>query len=319
MALKGKQVEFTDFSKRIGIAEFKLVAISPDLEGIKKLYPNNTQEKEPNYIISKSDDKGDYEMVNIALYLQNVETQAIDKTNIMVFSRDRVSKDGKKQYINSVGNTLWAFSEDNIKEMLEDVNTKDGYKTYIANFVKRPYRVSLQGEDLVYEFIQKLTKIDTRDPEAEILYNNKKWFKNDFSELKKDLLSTTYKDNTIVGNYDIVSKRVDAHPDEQGNIISESWKFYQGIYNRFLRGSYMSSFTNPKSTYPKEVKTWMDMISDPQNGDKNFFAVKKGEKYIFELARDYVEGENPITSSNTKHEDNGENGQVPDNVSDLPF
>lgn len=315
--IKGQQRQNVEFSKQIGIAEFNLVAINPDLTDLKELFPNMTLEKEPKYVIEKSDDDGDYQLASINLYLEDTKTKMVNKTNILISSRERQSKDGKYQYINNIGNTVWAENEEELKDLATAKNPKEGYRTYVQNFLKRPYRVALNGEEAFYDFVQKYTRIDTRDTEAELYFSSKKWFKEDFSELQKDLLDPSYTNNTIVGTYEIVSKRVDAHTDETtGNIIPESWKHYQGIYNRFLPGSYLKSFNPGKTVYPKYVQSWIDqLIGD--NGSKNFFAKKVNNKYVIELARDYVESENPLTSESSKHDEE----DIPEHVGkdDLPF
>ena len=320
MAIKGKtRPDSVGFEKKIGIAEFRLVAINPTLEEIKKFYPNNTSEKEPNYVFEKADDEGSYTIANIVLYLKD-QDDVINKTNILTNSRFWKSKEGKYQFINSVGNTLWAKDEEDIKVMLNSSSISDGYKTYIASFIKRPYRKALNGEGDLYDFLQKFTKLDTRDPEAELIYNTKKWFNGDFSELQKDLITPAFKDNTIVSIYEITSKKVEAHPDEStGEILPESWKFYQGIYNKFLPGSYISSFA-PGKKYSKYVQSWVDQLTGA-NGSKNFFAKRVNDKYVIELAREYVESENPVLAQTSIHGEGETTGEQDGHIGidDLPF
>ena len=331
--IAGKIREFDNFSKQIGIGEFSLIHVCPDLEQLKEIYPNAEKLVEPHYITSKSDDFGDYDIANIVFYLKNVKTGKIDKTNIMVSSRERVAgedKGFKPQWINNIGSTVWAKDENDLKSMVSDSTYRndkgqplsDGYKTYLSNFMKRPYRKALNGEEQLYDFILKITKIDNRDPEAELVFNSKKWFAENFKELQKDLLDKSFASNTIVGCYEVVSKMIAAHPDpETAELIPESWKFYQGIYNKFLPGSYIGSFGTEKP-YPKFVQAWVDQLCDPKNGSKNFFANKINGKINLTLARDYVESENQLVSDPTsKHEDVPNTPNVPEHigVDDLPF
>lgn len=327
--INGKQREYTETVKKIGIAAFKLVGISPDLEGIKAIYPNSTNDKEPNYLMDKSDDKGDYTLSNIVLYLADAETGVINKTNILLSSRERISKDGKYQYINTIGNTVWAKNKEELEALATTSNPKTGFRTYVQNFLKRDYRIALNGEEAIYEFILKLTSLDTRDPEAELIYSTKKLLGGNFSELQKDLLSPNFKDNTVVSTYEIISKKIVAHQEESTDsttgevtttMIPESWKHYQGIYNKFLFGSYLNAFNPGKTTYPKQVQEWIDQLTGA-NGSKNFSAPKVNGKYQITLARDYIEAENPLNEPTTLHTENEVAGNTSssDMPDDLPF
>lgn len=325
--IKGNQREQTEFTKQIGIAEFNLVDVSPDLARLKEIYPNSTSDKEPNYCVEKTDEHGTYTIANVVLYIKDQKGMT-SKTNILLTSRQKISKEetdqtgnitkkSKYQYINNVGNTVWAESEDQLKALGTVSNPKEGYRTYVQNFLKKPYRIALQGEELLYDFAQKLTRLDTRDPEAELVFNTKKIFAGDFRELQKDLVNKSFETNTVVSTYEIVSKRIDAHEDEVSHdLIPESWKHYQSVYNRFLPGSYIKSFEPNKTSYPKYVQAWVDQLTGA-NGSKNFFAKKVNGHYLLELAREYNESENPLNAPTTLHEEVGTTST--ETIDDLPF
>jgi len=327
MALKGKQQEGISFSKKIGIEQFKLRAINPSLEELKKLYPNYTGEKEPVYTMDKSDDKGDYTLSNIILYLEDSEG-IINKTNILLSTRIATSKEGKTQYVNTVGQTVWATSKEDVKSMVSNPNLSDGYKSYIQSFLKRDYREAYNGEEQLLDFILKYSRIDTRDPEAELIFNMKKLFAGDYRELQKELLIPSFADHKVISIYEIVSKKIESSVDENtGEITPESFKHYQGIYNRFLPDTVFYAFDPTyKKAYPTFVQNWYKQLIG-QYGSKNYFAKKVGDNYVLELVRDYVEGENPIDSASGLHtsEDTSATTSSPDPLDhigpkdDLPF
>lgn len=320
MAIKGKiSTGASNYSKKIGVSEFKIVAINPTHEQMKELLKFDGINA-PKY--SKEDEDGNKQIV-LSFYMQDVNDPDAPSIpyNITITKKDNFSEGTMKyQYINSIGNTSWAKDDADLKYLASNLNSNEGYRTAMQSFLKRSYRVAKPGEEQLYSFLLKYTNLDIRDVEAELSYDLKKFFNENFKELENDLKS--YKENTITLVYTINTKKTaEVVNEETGEVTPASLKEFQGLYSKALPSGWSVYF----SKNPGKKSTWVDTQLEKFG---NEIRGKYGCKGFFSLespARAYDPKENPMNDGSSIHQSEevgaentfGASGNI--GIDDLPF
>lgn len=217
MAVSGSKREFSgnvEFTKKVGFFEGKVIAINPTPEEFKSILGIDLQEdsKSAEYLGVSPDGTT---KVRASVWLEDVKTG--DKFNVGFFMEDnkRTNKDGtKKQYINNIGISTWADSEENLP----------------AWFVKKDYRVAYVGEAEFVEFLRMwLGGLDFQADNAELALDWKKIIKGNFKEWKDE----------IDGEY---CQTVGALATVRTVEKEDGPKSYQGVYNKAFFPGYSIKF-----------------------------------------------------------------------------
>ncbi len=196
-----------DFSTYKGVCPVKVYAGNPTLAELQELGMNFNSE--PEYV--SETDTGEAK-VRIDFIVGNDKLKT--KLTFFLEDRERVSKNGKFEFINNLGQSSWG-------ETLEEVlsRTGRGGNTW---FNELGARKALVGEAQLMQFLADWLNIDTNAGDEVYLENLPALFKGDFSELKKYVKEA---DSNRV--YVLLT------------VNEKDGKFYQNVYNgAFARASF---------------------------------------------------------------------------------
>lgn len=279
MAIKGQQRVQADYSKKVGFDEFEIIAINPTKEELEEIL-NISDMKEPVYLTTGQDKGGnDIARTTVVIWMKGKNSSIVTPERYMITKAPRVNKDGTlTQYINDIGDTAWAKDEATLRANAGDMTLKETARNFYKQFTARSFRVAYNGEDKLFNFLQKWTNIDTRDMGTEITLNIDKLFKGNFGEIQ-DLLDSEYKDNTVC-----TQATVRVVPSTDPNAAPGSFKEYQSLYEEVLPGSYIRYFQEGVRTIPDYVKKYIDNMTG-EYGTKDF--------YFLGPIKDYSSNENP--------------------------
>jgi hypothetical protein len=234
MAIQGSQREQVESKeKKIGLGEFKVIAVNPTLEEYKSVLGISLAEdsKAANYL-------GESEDGNTTLRLdfwgENTRTKEKDKVTFFLENKvkenkieeDDTDKVKKYQFINGVGSCTWA----------EDVNDLKPWFTKYGT-----PRKAFVGEEELYGFVKRwLGKLDTFKSDASLSFLWKPLMKGNVSEIKAE----------IGGQFSVpflwlMTVRTVEKDGET--------KQYQGVYNRNFLPSYVLPYFSQKDYQSDEV------------------------------------------------------------------
>ena len=167
------QFENTDFPKKVGLFEAKVVAINPTREEYADVLGRelSDESKATNYLAESKEGNA---RVRLDFWLVEVKTQDKFKLTFFIENKEKESKDGmKKQYINNVGRCTWSDSENNLPGWFKD---------------NRDFRVAYVGEEDLYNFLRAwLSNIDFSKPSATLQVEFNKLIKGNVKELKEQI------------------------------------------------------------------------------------------------------------------------------------
>lgn len=282
MSIKGKAREEKLFVKETGFFEGEVVAINPSREKLEKLL-NTTLEKDPEYL---SKDENGKVRLNLTIWVKDVNTGKLRSTRFFLKDVERGNKDKTKlQYINDVGMTTWADSEDNLQEW----------------FKSRPYRVAHEGEEEMYNFaVTWLNKLDTRDAETVLDFDWSKLMKGNIKEIA-DQVGGEYA-GTIC---QLVTMRI---TDKEGQPME-----YEQVYNKeFLPGYTMkqirlkkidSAFIESAKLTERKKRSKLQKfvlnIMDSQYGIKDHFTL--GELTPYDPSKNIASGDKIISDDDASY------------------
>jgi len=267
MAIKGKSREFTggDFSKKVGLFEGKIIAINPDKEELEKLLGTEIK-KDPEYL--GEDDEGNDKVV-LSIWTEDVKSGMKAACRITLVDKPLSNKNGDKtKFINKQGKvSFWIDSLENTPEWFQ------AYETHRA----------VQGEDILYDFLNSWLQIDTKnDKAAELNVELKKLFKGNVKELRA-MIGDEELDHTVLFNSVIITKEVE---NNQGD---KETKEYQNLFNRaFLPGNSIKFF-NLGGKFPKFVQYYVDQCK---------YSIK--DYFLLEPLQDYDPTRNPVSTDEAK-------------------
>jgi hypothetical protein len=275
-AIGGVKKETSEYGKRVGIMEAKVIAINPTMEQYKdKLGMELKEESKAAEYIGESRDGNTTLRMDVWLADAKELTKRM-KVSFFLEDKERQNKDEtKKQYINNVGNCSWA----------EDPNDLPDW------FKARDYRVAKVGEEEFYEFLRTwLGNLDYRSAATTLEIEWKKLMKNNTKDLQ-DQINGEWATNVGVLATVVIKEKEGA--------IQE----YQGVYNRGFLPVYalkqfkMTDYNNPavldairsKPTRDQKVHEKFAVRVTSEHGCKDFFLLSD--------IKDYDPAENIVTSN----------------------
>jgi len=141
-----------------GLANFKVIAVNPTLAELHEL--GIMVKQDPNYFV----DLNGTEYFKLCFWVKNDDLTT--RFEILMNSEERISKSGKHQWMNNVGQSTWSDGEPEYdwfkKEGLRKALT--GEETLI-NFVKQWANVA-NGDEAYFESIAKIVKGDVAEVRA---------------------------------------------------------------------------------------------------------------------------------------------------------
>lgn len=259
------------FPKKVGLAEFKVLAFSPSREELNTLLSKQEGGTDTGEEITYVSTRNGNRSIRVAVWLEDVKTGFKVPVNFFVEDKASVAKNGKPQYINAVGRYTYAVSEEKLPEF----------------FIKaKRYRQAKEGEQFLMEFLRNWLDIELNLEQGgdknDILLNLEALFSGDVTELRK--LASSKHAGTITCIATVRTK-----VDSDGTVNQ-----YQNVYNKkFLPGNCIRFFRPQKLTgqelvKPNFVQKFIEETSG-QYGPKDFF--------VLEEMRDYKENENPVSQT----------------------
>jgi hypothetical protein len=193
------------------------------------------------------------------VWLQDVKTEQNFNVNFFLEDKERENKDKTKyQYINSLGTTTWAASEDELAQWFK--GTADSPKDY---------RIAYVGEEELYDFLRNwLSKFDFSHKDADFTLDWKKLMKGNVKEISSQV-GGEYSD-TVVAMATVVTREKEGESKE-----------YQGIYNRAFLPSYAMKQFRLRGVDYDSSKT-VDELSKKKNKD-----LRPHERFVLKIAGEY--------------------------------
>jgi hypothetical protein len=245
----------SNFPKYVGYFEAEVVGINPTAKEWTEIYGAEPK-KELEYLKNKDG----VASLDVLVVLQDVKTKNLFQLKFWLKDIKRVgNKSGKNQYINTIGKTDWAFSEDD----LHDWFLKDG----------RDYRQAYEQEEQFVKFLRTwLGKLDFTKPEAVLQLNWKKLMNGNIDEWK-ELIGHEW--TTTVGA--LATVKLDDETSRQ-NVFNGA--FFAGYDIKSLR---QFDYTRPETINSIKFRANKDMkrhdwfIKDVTGefGPKDFYVLKE--------------------------------------------
>lgn len=274
----------SNFSKKVGLFEAKVIAINPTIEEFKDKLGIELKEdsKAVDYLGTSQDGN---KTVRIDVWLEEVKNK--DKFKVVFFleNKERENKDGtKKQYINSVGSCSWADDENNLPKW----------------FTEREYRVAYMGEEDLYNFMRTwLGDLDYRDAETTLQLDWTKLMKGNTKDLR----------DQIGGEWctNIVALATVKTVEKDGEL-----KEYQGVYNKaFLPAYTLKQFRLIDFSNSNTLKQLREKKSKDLKPHERFVLGITGEYgckefYTFKDIAEYNADDNLVASDKVLEEDDSD-------------
>jgi hypothetical protein len=260
MAIEGQVREASDSqdqSKKVGVFEGKVVVINPTMQEFKDILGIELSEnsKGAEYLGERDNNT----TLRLSVWLQNVKTEQFFNVNFFLEDKERENKDKTKyQYINQIGMTSWAASEDELANWFKGSGSN-----------QRDYRIAYVGEEELYDFMRNwLSKINFSADGADFTLNWKKLMKGNVSEISEQI-DGLY-ETTVVAIATVVTK------EKEGEV-----REFQGIYNKaFLPGKMMKHFRLSSVDY--NDRTVVENISRKKSKD-----LRPHERFIVKISGEY--------------------------------
>lgn len=253
MAITGviKEQQTTNFTKKVGLFEAEVVAINPTAEEYKSILDIELKEdsKATDYL---SVSQSGVAKARLDVWLKDVKTGELFKSVFFLDDEVKVNRDGSKtQFINSIGRSTWAASEEGLPSW------------FVQN---RSVRKAKVGEEELYSFLSIwLSKLNFRDADTELELDWKKLMRGNVSELKEQIGGDLCKNVVALATIKTVEK-------EEGPVS------YQGIYKRFMLEGSLKYFRNMDYNSQETIRSL-------EFKDKR--ELKLHEKFVVDLYGDY--------------------------------
>jgi hypothetical protein len=233
MALKGTEKPKTqgNFSKYVGIFNANVVAVNPTKEELGKLL-DTTIEKDLDY--TGVNEESGAKKLTLSFWLKEDLTGNLFNVRFGLEDTIVKSKTDKFQFINNIGTTSYAESEENVPSFL----TENG----------REIRKARKGEELLYNFLRKwLSNLNYEDSSTELMLDWKKLISGKTTEIKDAI--NDFKDQQICA---LATVRT-----------TEEGKEYQAVYSYdFLPSFALDCFTGKKNKNYKSVDRFIQKCSE---------------------------------------------------------
>ena len=152
--IKGRENKDGGFKLYTGLCDMEVVAFNPEVEQLREFFGGSDKTREPNYTSTGEDGTA---KIRLDVWLKNNEHNIFTKMSIFLEDKDRISKEGKPQWINEVGQITWVDSPENL----------DPERQKYFNLAKKP-RIAKVGEEELYEFLKAWTNIDQKADDSEL-------------------------------------------------------------------------------------------------------------------------------------------------------
>jgi hypothetical protein len=268
-AVQGPKRESKEFVKKTGFFEGKPICVNPSREKLEEILATQI-EKDPEYL--GEDEKGNTQL-QLVFWLKDV--MAGDVRSVRFFLKDVVventvkegeesTKKKKKQYINNVGDTTWADTEENLPDW----------------FKKREYRLAKDGEEEMYNFMKAWLNVDLRNDSARLSFDWNKLMRGNVREIAEQIGSGYDESVVLLSMIRSVTK--------DGEV-----KEYEQVYNKeFLPGFVMKEIRLKKidSTFIEtaektdrkkrsKLQKFVLNVTDKQYGIKNYYTLGPLQEY----------------------------------------
>lgn len=274
----------SNFSKKVGLFEAKVVAINPTIEEFKdKLGIELKEDSKAIEYLGMSQDGN--KTVRIDVWLEEVKNKDKFKVAFFLENKERENKDGtKKQYINTVGSCSWADDENNLPKW----------------FTERECRVAYVGEEDLYNFMRTwLGDLDYRDAETTLQLEWSKLMKGNVKDLR----------DQIGGEWctNIVALATVKTVEKDGEL-----KEYQGVYNKaFLPAYTLKQFRLIDFSSSNTLKQLREKKSKDLKPHERFVLGVTGEYgckefYTFKDLAEYNADDNLVASDKVLEEDDSD-------------
>lgn len=201
---KREQVQQTEYAKKVGLFEAKVIAVNPDAEEYKEKLGIELKENSKAVEYLGKSQSGNTTL-RIDFWLEEIKNKDKYKVTFFLENKEKVNKDGtKKQYINNVGTCSWASDANDLPEW----------------FAKREYRVAFVGEEELYNFLKVwFGNLDCRADKTTLELDWKPLMKGNVKDIKSQ----------IDGEYctNVVALATIKTVEKDGET-----KEYQGVYNK---------------------------------------------------------------------------------------
>lgn len=274
----------SNFSKKVGLFEAKVIAINPTIEEFKdKLGIELKEDSKAIEYLGMSQDGN--KTVRIDVWLEEVKNKDKFKVAFFLENKERENKDGtKKQYINTVGSCSWADDENNLPKWFTD----------------REVRVAYVGEEDLYNFMRTwLGDLDYRDAETTLQLDWSKLMKGNVKDLR-DQINGEWCTN-------IVALATVKTVEKDGEL-----KEYQGVYNKaFLPAYTLKQFRLSDFSSSTTLKQLREKKSKDLKPHERFVLGITGEYgckefYTFKDIADYNADDNLVASDKVLEEDDSD-------------
>jgi hypothetical protein len=250
--------ELGNFPKYVGYFEAEVVGINPTSKEWEEIYGTEPK-KEMEYLKTRDG----ISTFDVVIILRDVKTKNLFQLRFWLKDKKKVgSQSNKKQYINTIGKTDWAFDEDS----LHDWFLRDG----------REYRQAYEGEENFIKFLRTwLGNLKFNTPEAMLQLNWKKLMNGNIDEWKEYV---GHEWTTTVGV--LATVKLDDEPTKQSVF---NGAFFGGYDIRNLR---QFDYTRPELIESIKKKTrdvarheWFIKDITGEYGPKEFYVLKELVKY----------------------------------------
>jgi len=263
MAFKGKAREQkSDFVREYytGFATLRVVTVNPTRAELNKILgKDEASDEKEEFKYTKTDESGK-EKLTVTFWLHNEEndkyfTQSFDR----VYNEPRISKSGDKvQMINSVCKTTWVPLKVDKNGDITDEPDESLLPEYFTTFTskegevlgKKKYRVAFRGEEEIANLLRAFISMDWYDPDTEVLIDTKKFFQENFKEIK-DVIFDERMSKPFIGLLGVETSEKD--------VTKKYQKIYTGAY---LPSSYMKFIKNGNKFNSYALGTWEKFTKD---------------------------------------------------------
>lgn len=288
MAISGKKRESSnessDYTKKVGLFEGRVIAINPDNEAYKEVLGMELKEdsKATEYLGESRDGNT---TIRLDFWLEDVKSLTKFKATFFLEDKQKQNKDEtKKQYINNIGACSWAS---NVKDLPDWFSARD-------------YRIAYVGEEELFNFLKVwFGNLDLRDPEAILELDWKKLMRGNVKELSSEING----DHCSTVGCTATIKTV---------IKEDETKEYQSIYNKgFFPYYLMKQFrlvdytsdkvlSNLRSKKSKDLKPYERYVLNltGEYGCKDYFTIDD--------LKDYSADDNLVASEKTISQDDAD-------------
>lgn len=280
MILEKREQSESNYALKVGIGEFKVVAVNPTLKELQVLLDTDKIDKDPVYVETK-DGK---DRVSIVFWVEDVKTGQKYPHRFYVTNEPKVwEKSGKSVFINQTGATATVLDEKDLQSWFTKFSDKD--KNEIGD---KNYRKALVGEAELYQFLTKwISQVSYFSPTTDVMLDNKKLFRSNFSELK-DLVTSELVGTVVLALYVAIV-------DKDGEK-----KYYQNIWKEAGAGYLIKKFNLSIQTNSWSADKDSKKFHDALMGE---YGITRGGSNAFKLghledfnAEDYLNATDAVIS-----------------------